>query len=311
MKYILTSGCSFTNNLRYNPKQKLAIDNYRDDNCISWPYYLQKEVGDDFEVWNLGGATNDNVSIIRVLFYNIKELLRKGVYSEDIIVVGQWSDIHRKAIYLPSEWNWDTDLYYREHTLKYHKDKNGFFFLTGGFGPPDHKEGTMNVLGLNKFMEEYDIKVLGESYINETLQWLETWAFFENFCVDNDIDTYWFWMRNNLSQEAFDVHFGAPDMDSDKTSKNIWLNEYDILKPYLDEVSFTGGKIWSYKNYNGLLEWTYDNYGDLNPYQETVGMDVNDYFKSQPNKWGHPSNEMNEKFVKEELLNFISDAING
>ena len=32
----------------------------------------------------------------------------------------------------------------------------------------------MNVLGLNKFMEEYDIKVLGESYINETLQWLET-----------------------------------------------------------------------------------------------------------------------------------------
>ena len=210
MKYILTSGCSFTNNLRYNPKQKLAIDNYRDDNSISWPYYLQKEVGDDYEVWNLGGATNDNVSIIRVLFYNIKELLRK-------------------AIYLPSEWNWDEDLRYREHTLKYHKDKNGFFFLTGGFGPPDHKEGTMNVLGLNKFMEEYDIKVLGESYINETLQWLETWAFFENFCVDNDIDTYWFWMRNNLSQEAFDVHFGAPDMDSDIPSKNIWLNNHDIL----------------------------------------------------------------------------------
>ena len=118
-------------------------------------------------------------------------------------------------------------------------------------------------------------------------------------------------MRNNLSQEAFDVHFGAPDMDSDKTSKNIWLNEYDILGSYLDEVSFNGGKIWSYKNYNGLLEWTYDNYGDLNPYQETVGMDVNDYLKIQPNGWGHPSNEMNEKFVKEELLNFISDAING
>ena len=63
MKYVLTSGCSFTNNTRYNPKNKLAIDNYRDEDSISWPYYLQKELGDDFEVWNLGGATNDNVSI--------------------------------------------------------------------------------------------------------------------------------------------------------------------------------------------------------------------------------------------------------
>ena len=55
MKYILTSGCSFTNNLRYNPKQKLAIDNYRDDNSISGLLFTE-EVGDDFEVWNLGGG---------------------------------------------------------------------------------------------------------------------------------------------------------------------------------------------------------------------------------------------------------------
>lgn len=318
MKYILTSGCSFTNNTRYNPNNKLASENYPNEDYKSWPYYLQKEVGEDYEVWNLGGATNDNISIIRVLFYNIKELINKGVDSDDITIVGQFSDIHRKAIYLPSEWNWDEQLQWKEHTLKYHehnvwkKDKNGFFFLTGGFGPPDNEDGTMNILGLNKFMEEYDMKVLGESYINETLQWLETWAFFETFCIDNDIETYWFWMRNNLSQEAFDCHFGAPDMDSDKTSKNIWLNEYDILKPYLDEVSFNGKKIWSYKNFNGLLEWCYDNYGDLNPYQETVGMDVNHYLtKVQPNKWGHPSKEMNEKFVKEELLKFIEYGING
>ena len=119
-------------------------------------------------------------------------------------------------------------------------------------------------------------------------------------------------MRNNLSQEAFDNHIGAPDMDSDKTSKKIWLKDFDVLKPYLDEVGFNGGKMWSYKNYNGLLEWCYDNYGDLNPYQETVNTDLHHYFnKIQPNKWGHPSNEMNEKFVKEELIKFIGNGFNG
>ena len=96
MKYILTSGCSFTNNVRYdrNNKKHQLIGVQRNINLE--PYYLQQEVGDDYEVWNLGGVTNDNVSIIRVLFYEIKELLDSGVSGEDIIVVGQWSDIHRK-----------------------------------------------------------------------------------------------------------------------------------------------------------------------------------------------------------------------
>ena len=318
MKYVLTSGCSFTNNTRYNPKNKLAIDNYRDEDSISWPYYLQKELGDDFEVWNLGGATNDNVSIIRVLFYNIKKLLKKGVDEADIVIVGQFSDINRRAVWVQSDWNWDDELWCREHTFKYsksdvnNKKNNGYFFLTGGFSPPDEKGGTMDTLGMTRLFQEYDINILSKTYINETLQWLETWSFFENFCIDLDINTYWFWMRNNLSQEAFDNHLGAPDMDSDKTSKKIWLNDFDVLKPYLDEVGFNGGKMWSYKNYNGLLEWCYDNYGDLNPYQETVNTDLNHYFnKIQPNKWGHPSNEMNEKFVKEELIKFIGNGFNG
>ena len=48
MKYILTSGCSFTNNVRLNPNN---INELHD--CInSWPYYLQQEIGNDYKVLN-------------------------------------------------------------------------------------------------------------------------------------------------------------------------------------------------------------------------------------------------------------------
>ena len=232
MKYVLTSGCSFTNNTRYNPKNKLAIDNYRDEDSISWPYYLQKELGDDFEVWNLGGATNDNVSIIRVLFYNIKKLLKKGVDEADIVIVGQFSDINRRAVWVQSDWNWDDELWCREHTFKYsksdvnNKKNNGYFFLTGGFSPPDEKGGTMDTLGMTRLFQEYDINILSKTYINETLQWLETWSFFENFCIDLDINTYWFWMRNNL--KTFN-HFFVQNNDSKKILKKYNFNNCSVM----------------------------------------------------------------------------------
>ena len=63
MKYILTSGCSFTNNTRYRPNNKLASENYPNEDYKSWPYYLQKEVGEDYEVWNLGGKCLLQISV--------------------------------------------------------------------------------------------------------------------------------------------------------------------------------------------------------------------------------------------------------
>ena len=66
MKHILCTGCSFTKNVRFNPD---APFNQGPEDRYSWPYYLQKELGDDVLVYNLGGATNDNVSMCRIIFY--------------------------------------------------------------------------------------------------------------------------------------------------------------------------------------------------------------------------------------------------
>ena len=84
MKYILTTGCSFTNNIRLNP-------NDLSQNCggrESWPYYLQKQLGDEwgYTVLNYGGATNDNVSMCRILYYHAKRLLNEGEsYVEELL----------------------------------------------------------------------------------------------------------------------------------------------------------------------------------------------------------------------------------
>ena len=302
MKYILTSGCSFTNNVRYDRNNKKASTNWGSEEYKSWPYYLQQEVGDDYEVWNLGGATNDNVSILRIFIYEIKELLDSGVNGEDIIVIGQWSDIHRKAIYTTKFEN-DNDFSWKEHSLKYTCDKSGFF-LTGGFDPIDSKDGTMENLGLTKMIHEYDLNILHDTYFNETLHWLELLSFFK-IIVDNDIPTYWFWI-NNLSRSAIRASLLSHLIWIQiQQVTNSWLEDVDMFRPYMDEVSVFGSNCWFYKNYNGLLEWCYDNYGDLNPYQETENMTLKDYFQMQPNKWGHPSNVMNHKFVKEELLKLI------
>ena len=51
MKYILTSGCSFTNNVRLNPNNVNEIQNGKK----SWPYYLKKELGKGYKVLNYGG----------------------------------------------------------------------------------------------------------------------------------------------------------------------------------------------------------------------------------------------------------------
>jgi hypothetical protein len=53
------------------------------------------------------------------------------------------------------------------------------------------------------------------------------------------------------------------------------------------------------------LEWTIDNCGDLPIFQESGELPYAEYLKLQSNGWGHPSPQMMEKFVREELMKMI------
>ena len=314
MKYLLTSGCSFTKNKRFIPSELGENQSIR----YSWPEGLQKELGDGYKVMNLGSATNDNISIIRILYYWIDKLNEKGVKYEDMSVGIQWSDAHRESFYIKKKLSKD-DLLNTQHTLSYVTDleRDGFFFLTGGFLPPEdsHIWQFFPNSKLKELMGLHSVEITSNNIINPVLHWLEAWSHFEMFCTQNKIKTFYLTMRNNFSknvyERGFEVHegsIGGPD-GADSIS---WMEDHPLLRPYIKKLPIKE-KCYFYKNYCGLYEWTWDaikRYPDINPYQET---EESDNFKMElfQNKtmYGHPSAEMMEIFAKEELKPFLDEKI--
>jgi hypothetical protein len=314
MKYVLTSGCSFTKNKRFIPSQLGENQPIR----YSWPEGLQRELGDGYKVMNLGSATNDNVSIIRILYYWIDKLNEKGVKYEDMIIGIQWSDLHREAFYFKKDIT-NEALSTTQHTLSYVADneRDGFFFLTGGFAPPED-ENIWRQFKDTRFREligMYSLEITSNNFINQTLHWLEAWSHFEIFCEKNGIKTFYLSMRNNYSKNIYERGFEVHDdiIKGPDGADNInWMLENPMLYPYVKNLPIET-KSYFHKNYCGLYEWTWDSikkYPDINPYQELEN-DVNwkNTLSSNKTMYGHPSAKMMEIFAKEELKPFLDGKI--
>lgn len=307
-KYILTTGCSFTNNIRLNPDN---INGDTSPNLYSWPYFLQKELGEEYIVLNYGAATNDNVSMCRILLYHIDRLVNEGVDTSNITIITQWSDPTRQSIYLQKQM--DTEHHHMGHTLVYHNNWTtipGLFYLTGGFSPPTGPDSAIEWLGIEKAIQYWELDINWNNIINQTMHWLELWILLENTCRELGIKTYYMSMRNPFSKEAKECFFGAPDNNSDIPTKTIWFEDYEVLRPYINKLPINSKNYWHHKNYNGLLEWAIDNVNDEKYplFQEYLGNNVDnyiDYLKIQPNGWGHPSAQLMEIFVKTELVDLI------
>ena len=311
MKYILTTGCSFTNNIRLNPDN---LDEH-DETRRSWPYYIQQELGDDYKVLNYGGATNDNVSMCRIQLYHIDRLIKEGVDSKDISLMIQWSDPVRYSFYIDKKL--PSNKHFLGHSLVYHNDwenKKGVFFLTGGFSPPTGPSSASTYFNIENMINYWELDLAYDNQINQVLHWLELWNLLEIKCKELGIKTYYMSMRNPFSYEA-EKWGGAPNNDPDGTTKTIWFDKYEVLKPYLDILPIDSPNYWHYKNYNGLLEWSIDNRNDdeYPLFQEYIPHNVTryeDYLAGQPNGWGHPSPEIMEIFVKTELKNWLDEIRN-
>jgi hypothetical protein len=299
MKHILTTGCSFTNNIRFNPKNPF---NHGGPDRYSWPYYLQKELGEEYKVYNLGNATNDNVSMCRVIFYWIHKLINQGVESSDIKVIIQWSDPNRESIYINQIDS--RKIINKPHTFIYwdrYENESGVFFLTGGFSPPDD---SLQELGIFNAVRYWEAEVNWNNILNQVHHWLESWSHLILFMDKLNIQHNYMSMRNPYSSKSYQLLFSLSD-SYDLYDKNIWFKNHEILKPYVSDLPIDDQRHYYYKNYNGLLEWTIDNCGDIPPFQES-DKTYDEYFKETQNRWGHPSPKMMEKFVKKELLKLLN-----
>jgi hypothetical protein len=309
MKYILTTGCSFTNNLRLNPDD---LNGYSEPNRLSWPFHLQEKLGNEYQVLNYGGATNDNVSMCRIQLYHIDRLVKDGINPNDISIITQWSDPVRYNFYIDKQFTKNN--HHLGHTLVYHNSwetKPGVFFLTGGFSPPTGQDSAIEHFNIENAVKYWELDISYDNQLNQVLHWLELWNLLEMKCKELGIKTYYMSMRNPFSYEC-ERWGGAPNNDSDIPTKTIWFDKYEVLKPYLDILPIDSPNYWHYKNYNGLLEWSIDNRND-NEYplfQEYMNDQVDnyeDYLKIQSGGWGHPSSEIMKKWINEEFVKIFKN----
>lgn len=310
MKYILATGCSFTNNIRLNPDIPQQDTEHK---RRSWPYYLQQELGNEYCVLNYGGATNDNVSMCRIILYHINRLLKENVNPKDIKVILQWSSGTRQAIYMSRQM--DKYSHSMGHTLVYHNNWEttpGVFYLTGGFDPPMGTGSAIEKFGIYNAIKYWQAEIMWDNHINTVMPWLEMWLLLEKTCKELGIDAYYMNMWDNFSHQSesnFTKNGNSSQLYGNPTT-DIWMDKIEVLKPYLDKLPIKSDRHWHHENYKGLLEWAIDTRDDNIPvfqeFDEYKAKTFEEYlYATGGNSWGHPSAEMMEIFVRTELLKLI------
>ena len=344
MRYILTSGCSFTKIGFFDPlkiKNGFIQEKHVNPKFYKWGDWLQEIYGKDYSIINLGSQTNDNVTISRTIYYWVNKLMSEGVNSTDISVIIQWSTPQRTNFYVPKEKTKNLkNSEYFGHTSHYlNGDKmydSGVFYLTGGFNIQD---ASIN-FGLKDLLQEYIYYYSGGNGMeNQTLAWLENWCNLKLFFEKHKIKNHYFSMCDILSESMQKTGFGfyaglkSNEFEravlDDKLIANTendlcWLEQNELYKPYIDNLNLFEN-FWLYKTpthkYGGQLEWTIKEYIkedlikynefnghelDVTIYEECYQQNINERDYVRSGRWyGHTSSIMNRKFVIEELIPFL------
>ena len=338
-KYIIASGCSFTNNYKINIDIHHKENRWKNDEIedFTWVSWLREILGeDDYKFYNYGTTTNDNKTICRSIFYKVSDLIyNQKVNPKDIVVIAQWTTLTRNSWFVsPEKYNEIKKLDIREfgmndkplpHTTDYlnFNDKkypyqHGYFYMTGGFNPTGQY--------LDGYSEKYFSDVLSkneryiewfDSYIG-LISWLETIGVDKFHCFN---------MNNNFSKTALqgktppdDVWQGDTyqQLVKDKRVANTWNDDiiiYDnpFVKTYADRIDFD--KWWFFEEenlhkYGGIIEWSVRNFDENQVsdlpvvlWRELNGMDETQQRKYLDNYWyGHTSSILTKKFVEEIIL---------
>lgn len=81
LKYLITSGCSFSDNINQR-----------------WPHYLANEL--QYKLYNRGQGSCGNDYIAKSAIHQLNKLLSDNIPAEEILCVVMWSGIERKSIYI-------------------------------------------------------------------------------------------------------------------------------------------------------------------------------------------------------------------
>lgn len=305
MKYIITSGCSFTRQFR-----RVGITGTADDfqtdpvSQWKWPHFIQKEFKND-KVINYGNPTNDNAVIVDSIIYGVAKLLKDNVKPKDIKVIVQWSGWSRSSFFISKSKQIENPNYYlnKEFIKEKHKNEeitehfahvndfidekkeyigeHGYYILSGGYyGGGEHIKARAI-----EFFHDFVEHILSPE--ERMLQYFKSILLLQSFCKEKGIDYKCFSMHNNLSK-SYNEKDAFPYCDKNMAYKVVmnkfipitWEDDLSYNyedRPYLkylyDLIDFD--KFWFYKEegvtkYGGQSEWAIKNF-DINE----VSNDVN------------------------------------
>jgi len=300
MKYIVTSGCSFTRQYRRVGITGTAEDFMEDSiSQWKWPHFIQAEYL-HHKVLNYGNPTNDNAVIAQSILYAVNDLIKKGVPTSDIKVIVQWSGWSRNSAFVSKDKQYEKNYFLNKDFVK-ERDKdrypinedfahindfiesdkkyigeNGYFILSGGYHNGHVKAKA------KEYFEDYVDHIFSAE--ERMIEYLKNILLVQYFCKSHNIEYKCFTMHNNFSkdyvnEDTFPIWKPIDSKMSeawfvinDKFIPNTWNNDIKIQfekNPYtkylFDMIDFD--KFWFYKEegvtkYGGQVEWSIKKYNE-------------------------------------------------
>ena len=256
MNNIIIAGCS--NSVDKTSLDKPQRDNARVKTYHSYPHYIKEQFGDDINVYNISRDAADNGTIGRNVIQITNEVLEKGIHSDDIYAIVQWSGIDRHSIFIDDAYTSGGQFFTREY--------NGWSLSSLDIGTG----GRQTHLWYKYFREEHT----DESALTNTLDSVKkVQDYFSEKNIKYKMICGWKIFENDVELEKY--------VDTSK----FWFHSTEENK------------------YGGIVEWVKDN---VEPKYHTRGSVAEAGIRGDDKKDKHPSNEAQEKFLNEVIINFIS-----
>jgi hypothetical protein len=293
-KYIICSGCSFTN---LRPLNHMKKDLYNVEG-LQWPEWLQIMLGDEYIVLNLGNPTNDNNTIKRTIIYWIEYIRKNGGTIDKVFA--QWTQPYRNS-FLIKDYNGELEI--GSHTTNYLPTpsdyKKEFWYLTGGY----YETNNSKFIGIDSILKTLHQKLSKE----HSYSVVETIIDLSNYLDRERIDYTYFTIKDIFYEPEFhttDVYNGEIYYNRDM---DYFIRNSQYFSVYLDKVPFD--KFWFYEEEGlkkgGLYEYSIRKQKELEGYDRLKKVLFSENLDGRFDWYGHPSSILNKKFVNEELIKFI------
>ena len=250
VKYLVTSGCSFSDNHKSR-----------------WPHFLAEKLGLKLYNRGQGSAGNDWISMSTI--YQIKLLLDEGIAPNEILTVVMWSGIGRGGIFINGE-TYAVDMFthtggainpisfYDSNPNEMQRPKNKGFLV----GSPHcgWKDET-----INKIKKIYFENIYNSEW--QIITSLNYWLQLQWFCKSYNIKLF------NMTYSNIFMHPWYGWDTYNKEAKPFFETYKDSTKYLFDMLDI---KKWWFDNdrYDGMYEWmrrkNYTSYDDgMHPSVET------------------------------------------